>query len=236
MGDHTDRLNEKVGLARVRVGRYLRKGESGKIEDVEAYVRRGLSVPEAHQLKIAKDTLKMPSAMQGVMGGPSPEQARKTVQRLEGKAKKTKKGDWAKPGSAEYEEEVGQFRKMLGESGGVTPITRKQTPGQRSSAQAAALRAQPSSQGKLGSTKAREEAAREYRKEKPSPTFLGHDGAGNEIREGNAARVIAGPDKGLTGIVRGIAKGGGVRIEVAGNLGKTREVLVDPDELRMKRR
>ena len=70
------------------MGRYLRKGESGKVESVEAYVRKGLSVPEAHQLKIAKDTLKMPGPMAGVMGGPSPDQARKTVERLEGKINK----------------------------------------------------------------------------------------------------------------------------------------------------
>jgi hypothetical protein len=176
MGDRVERLNEKVGLARTRVKRYLRKGESGKIEDVGAYVRY----------------------MEGRYGGiPPGAMSPKQFEKEQAKAK---------------------------------------TPGQKSSAQAELLRKQPSSQGKTGSTKKREDAAKEYRKKNPSPTFLGHDGAGNEIREGSRAGVIAGPDKGLTGVVRGIAKGGGVRIEVAGNLGKTREVLVDPDELRMKRR
>lgn len=36
----------------------------------------GISVPERHQLKIAKDTLKMPDAMVGVMGGMNKAEAR----------------------------------------------------------------------------------------------------------------------------------------------------------------
>jgi hypothetical protein len=46
------------------------------------------SVPERHQLKIALDTLKMPDAMVGVMGGPNKEEAREIIQRLTGKAPK----------------------------------------------------------------------------------------------------------------------------------------------------
>jgi hypothetical protein len=41
-----------------------------------------LSVPERHQLRIAKQTLKMAPAMIGVMGGPSIEEARKIIERL----------------------------------------------------------------------------------------------------------------------------------------------------------
>lgn len=44
-----------------------------------------LSIPEKHQLKIAKDTLKMPDAMARVMGGPTKEEAREIIKRLEGK-------------------------------------------------------------------------------------------------------------------------------------------------------
>ncbi|KKL26373.1 hypothetical protein LCGC14_2395950 [marine sediment metagenome] len=44
-----------------------------------------LTVPEQHQLKIAKDTLRMPDAMVGVMGGPTKEQAREIIKKLESK-------------------------------------------------------------------------------------------------------------------------------------------------------
>lgn len=44
-----------------------------------------LTVPEQHQLKIAKDTLRMPDAMAGVMGGPTKEEAREIIKRLESK-------------------------------------------------------------------------------------------------------------------------------------------------------
>lgn len=47
-----------------------------------------LSVPEQHQLKIAKDTLRMPDAMAGVMGGPTKEQAREIIKELTGKEAK----------------------------------------------------------------------------------------------------------------------------------------------------
>jgi hypothetical protein len=49
---------------------------------------RQLTVPERHQLKIARDTLRMPDAMVGVMGGPTKAQAREIVRRLTGKAPK----------------------------------------------------------------------------------------------------------------------------------------------------
>jgi hypothetical protein len=48
--------------------------------------KRELSVFEKHQLKIARQTINMPDAMVGVMGGPSKEEAREIVRRLTGKA------------------------------------------------------------------------------------------------------------------------------------------------------
>jgi len=47
-----------------------------------------LTVPERHQLKIAKDTLKMNNTMARIMGGPSVREARKTVERLNAKMRK----------------------------------------------------------------------------------------------------------------------------------------------------
>jgi hypothetical protein len=41
-----------------------------------------LTIPERHQLKIARDTLRMPDAMVGVMGGPSKQEAREIIKRL----------------------------------------------------------------------------------------------------------------------------------------------------------
>jgi cation transport regulator ChaB len=43
------------------------------------YSRERPSTPEEHQTKIAEDTLKMPDAMAGVMGGPTKAEARETV-------------------------------------------------------------------------------------------------------------------------------------------------------------
>ena len=47
--------------------------------------QRELSVFDKHALKIARDTLKMPDAMLGVMGGPSKDEARATIKRITGK-------------------------------------------------------------------------------------------------------------------------------------------------------
>jgi len=46
---------------------------------------RRLTVPEQHQLKIAKDTLRMADPMVGVMGGMTKEEAREIIKRLESK-------------------------------------------------------------------------------------------------------------------------------------------------------
>lgn len=46
---------------------------------------RGLSVPEQHQLRIARDTLKMNDVFARIMGGPTKEEARQIIIRLTGK-------------------------------------------------------------------------------------------------------------------------------------------------------
>ena len=46
---------------------------------------RKLTVPEKHELAIARKNLRMPEAMIGVMGGPSHAQAREIIRRLTGK-------------------------------------------------------------------------------------------------------------------------------------------------------
>jgi hypothetical protein len=53
--------------------------------------RRKLSVFEQHELKIARDTIRMPEAIVGVMGGPSKTDARASILRLTGKLPK----EWA---------------------------------------------------------------------------------------------------------------------------------------------
>jgi len=60
---------------------YLRKKNPARKKS------RSLSVPETHQLKIARDTLKMHPAAVGVMGGPSHAEARAIIARLTGKRK-----------------------------------------------------------------------------------------------------------------------------------------------------
>jgi len=45
---------------------------------------RRLSVAEQHQLRIARDTLKMPDEMVGVMGGPNKQQAKQIIRQLLG--------------------------------------------------------------------------------------------------------------------------------------------------------
>ena len=44
--------------------------------------KRKLSIPEQHQLRIARRTLNMPDAMVGVMGGPNKEESREIIRRL----------------------------------------------------------------------------------------------------------------------------------------------------------
>lgn len=49
---------------------------------------RKLTVPERHQLTIARRTLNMPDAAVGIAGGPSKEEAREIIKRLTGKKPK----------------------------------------------------------------------------------------------------------------------------------------------------
>ena len=47
-----------------------------------------LSIPEQHQLRVARDTLKMNDVMARVMGGMTKEEAREVIQRLTGRKDK----------------------------------------------------------------------------------------------------------------------------------------------------
>ncbi len=60
---------------------YRHKKQYPKSRGVRRNPRR-LSVPERHQLKVARQTLRMPDAMVGVMGGPNKAQAREIIARL----------------------------------------------------------------------------------------------------------------------------------------------------------
>lgn len=55
------------------------------------HVKHVLSVPERHQLKIARSTLQMSDMGARVMGGPTKEQAREIIRRLTGKIKEASK-------------------------------------------------------------------------------------------------------------------------------------------------
>lgn len=61
------------------------KGLPGHVDESQ------LSVPEKHQLKVARQTLKMNDTMAGVMGGPSKAEARKIIKKLTGKSVKEQK-------------------------------------------------------------------------------------------------------------------------------------------------
>ena len=50
--------------------------------------KKELSVPDTHQLKIARDTLKMSDIGARIMGGMTKEQAREVIRRLTGKEPK----------------------------------------------------------------------------------------------------------------------------------------------------
>lgn len=55
-----------------------------------------LSVPEKHQLRIARQNAEMNPAMQGVMGGPSIEESKKIIERLTGRPyKRPKISPWS---------------------------------------------------------------------------------------------------------------------------------------------
>ncbi len=48
-------------------------------------IKRELSVPQKHQLRVAWQTLQMPDAIAAVMGGPTKAEAREIIKRLTGK-------------------------------------------------------------------------------------------------------------------------------------------------------
>ena len=50
-------------------------------------MKRKLTVPERHQLKIAKDTLKMSDIGAMIMGGPTKKEAREIIKKLTGESK-----------------------------------------------------------------------------------------------------------------------------------------------------
>jgi hypothetical protein len=54
----------------------------------KASAPRNLSVPERHQLRIARDTLRMSDAGAAIMGGPDKAEARAIILRLTGKPAK----------------------------------------------------------------------------------------------------------------------------------------------------
>jgi hypothetical protein len=50
--------------------------------------KRELTVPERHQLRIAKQTINMPDAIAAIMGGPSKDDAEATIIELTGEEPK----------------------------------------------------------------------------------------------------------------------------------------------------
>ena len=70
-----DQLNEKLSVRGRRVRfTIIRVPHAGANP-------RHVSIPEKHQIKIAKQTLKMPDAMLGVMGGMTKEQAKEILRK-----------------------------------------------------------------------------------------------------------------------------------------------------------
>lgn len=59
--------------------------KEGEMKEALVTRKRELSVPEKHQLRIARDTLRMHDAAVGIMGGPNKEEARQIIFRLTGK-------------------------------------------------------------------------------------------------------------------------------------------------------
>jgi len=65
------------------------KGEEAYFKAAERVIKndKTLTVPEQHQLKIARQTLRMPAAMAGVMGGPSRAEAVRVAEKLSGESR-----------------------------------------------------------------------------------------------------------------------------------------------------
>tara|TARA_Y100000310_G_scaffold339160_1_gene430988 strand:- start:561 stop:956 length:396 start_codon:yes stop_codon:yes gene_type:complete len=79
------RTNKKEYLIAVDNGTgYLDLMPKTVVEEKEVknkMARKKLSIPEQHQLRIARRTLKMPDAMVGIMGGPNKEESREIIKR-----------------------------------------------------------------------------------------------------------------------------------------------------------
>lgn len=80
-----EEFTAKVNGGRYRI-RWIKKNPITVVGNPKR--SREVSVFDRHQLKIAYDTLKMPDAMVGVMGGPNKEEAREIIRRLTGKIAK----------------------------------------------------------------------------------------------------------------------------------------------------
>lgn len=52
------------------------------LKKIDLFLGEALTTPEKHQLKIAKDTLKMAPAMVGVMGGMTRKEAKEIIKKL----------------------------------------------------------------------------------------------------------------------------------------------------------
>jgi hypothetical protein len=53
-------------------------------------MHKELTIPEKHQLKVARKTLETPNAMLGIMGGMTKSEARAVIKRLTGRDKETR--------------------------------------------------------------------------------------------------------------------------------------------------
>jgi len=83
----TESTGKETSFYGFSVGRIVPHGGFFRKKNPASKKSRSLSVPETHQLKIARDTLKMHPAAVIVMGGPSHAEARAIIARLTGKRK-----------------------------------------------------------------------------------------------------------------------------------------------------
>lgn len=254
MGEKVEHL--RVELAQIKVGRYLRKGESGKIEDVEGYLRAGIAAARGAGRAVDARALEAVRSGKGVDQF-SDEEIKRAFARAP-KPKKTKADiDTAISAKAPPKFKKGEAVLFRTKSGGPWQGGKVAEANPAGSGGPAARRLNPSyeitdnygfrhtipedSSLVKSPTASTKRNAKEAAKQKARPAVsykgdhLGDDGAGNMIRDGSPVRVVAGPDKGERGVVVGTAKGGGIRVKVGTGV-QAREMLVDPDELRVKSR
>jgi len=85
-------------ISKLPPGMYPHKGKAAKMRSKiseEKIPSKPLSTPEKHQLKIAKDTLKMSNTMAKVMGGMSKKEAKKIIEKFKKEGKITESLDEA---------------------------------------------------------------------------------------------------------------------------------------------